>query len=221
MLTQEFNGFTSIDNEFTPTSRDEAAAPVALKPVLVRTHDGYLVDPETGEVHGHVEATERFMIDDDNKLEWALGKGMDLDAEIYALEMKRTAINEQIDRMQAQIEAKKSWWAARFMADIRRYAWDKLEGSKKRSLDTVFGRLSFRARAASIKIIDKEAALAWAKTNWPQAVKTVTTETVLVTPLKGLRLPADAFDVTEASSSFEDSSFEIDNNIGKVKGGAA
>ena len=164
--------------------------------------DGYFVNPETGEVVGHVEASDRFTVTDIKSAEWVLAKIQIEEAEAAALETRLRAIAENIGAMKRQHERQREWLLGMYTADLKAFAEAELVGKKTRTLPTPYGSLSFRASVGSVKITDAEAALAWAEENAPDNIKT--TRTVLVTGLKDRadELPADAFEYSPAADKF-------------------
>jgi hypothetical protein len=163
--------------------------------------DGYLIDPETGEVMGHAEEKPAFRVNDLPSCEWVLEKMQACDADIASLEMRRRAICANIDSQVAALRKRRQWLDMRFLSDLRAFAAEALLGSKSKTLTTPFGRLSFRRTPARIVVTDGDAAIAWAEREVPEAVKTV--KSVLVSALKGREdLPRFAFETTDPEERF-------------------
>lgn len=164
-------------------------------------HEGYYVNPETGEVLGHVEAAEEFRVRDMPSAEWVLEKMQMADSEIAAVEMRLAAIQEQMESILADRRRRRNWLQTRFGAELEAFAREALDGAKQRSLKTPFGTMGFRHVAGSIKPLDKKGCIAWAKEYCPAAV--VQREELVVSPLKDREdLPNELFDVTPAGDRF-------------------
>jgi hypothetical protein len=168
----------------------------------ITTHDGYIVDPETGEVLGHTEASERFAVTDIESAEWVLSKMQEAQADVLAQRCRLDAIQSQ---MQAMIEDKArrcSYLEARFGHELEAFAARELEGGKSKTLKTPFGSLSFRTVPGSIRVVNVELAVVWAETFEPKAVKV--SKSVLVSGLKGMEsgLPSAAFEVVPPNERF-------------------
>ena len=162
--------------------------------------DGFIVDTETGEVLGHAEAHERFTVDDAHAAEWVLERVQSADAEIAACDARFKAISENIAAMRKEHEKRKGWLLARFALELEAFASLELEGKKTRTFKTPYGSLSFRTVPGSVKVLDMEAAVKWAKMYEPDAVKV--TESVLVSKVGPTNALPDCFEVSASSDKF-------------------
>lgn len=162
--------------------------------------DGYLVDDETGEVQGLAE-TPGFKVTDLSGAEWVLEKMAQEDAGILALTARRNALTANLDAMIREHQNRREWLGMRFGHELESFAEGELAGKKTRTLPTAFGKLYFRRIPGSIIVIDKDAALAWASAEAPDAVQIETR--LLVSALKGREetLPA-AFEVLPPADRF-------------------
>ena len=162
--------------------------------------DGYICDALTGEVIGHVEVTERYVADTEQRVDWVLEGIQVQDAAIAALGLRLSAITANLTSMIKDHEQRRAWKLARFGSDLQVFAAQQLEGKKARTYKSPYGSLSFRTVAGSLKITDPEAALAWAEANAPEAVKTV--KSVKVSEIdKAAELPG-CFERTEPRDAF-------------------
>ncbi len=96
---------------------------------------------------------------------------------------------EEIARIRARAaelkqawEARIAWLDERYGESLKAFAAANLEGKKVRSIKLLSGVVGFRKNPSSLAIVDKDAALEWAKANLPDAIKVV--ESVGVSPLK-------------------------------------
>jgi hypothetical protein len=157
------------------------------------TPEGFVIDPETGEVIRHIG--QPFAVVDRNSAEWVLAKLMDADAAIFAEQTRLAVVTENIQARIKGYARRRDWLRARFAGELEQYATGQIAGQKARTLTLDHGKISFRKTPGGTAVTDMAAAVIWAKANAPEAVKV--TETVLVTPLKGRDdLPEDIFTVT-------------------------
>lgn len=163
-----------------------------------------VLNPETGEIVGFVNpygdpvalteedygtdspgAAPRFMIMDDAGAEWYLRKRMELEGAIYDNQRRAAIIAANMERERVGLERNLHWLDLRFEGELKIYAKMVFQ-NKERSRVTPFGTFGFRRTQGAIKIADSDAALRWAKIACPEAVRTSTKESLVVTPLKGL-----------------------------------
>ena len=162
--------------------------------------DGYICDSLTGEVVGHVEVNERYVADTDQRVDWVLEGIQVQDAAIAALSLRLSAITANLTSMIKDHEQRRAWKLSRFSSDLQLFAAAQLEGKKTRTYKSPYGSLSFRTVPGSLKILDPEAALAWAESNAPEAVKVV--KSVKVSEIdKAADLP-ECFEITEPRDAF-------------------
>ena len=162
--------------------------------------DGFIVDTETGEVLGHAQAHERFVVDSSNAAEWVLERIQAADADVAACDARLKAISENIAAMRKEHEKRKDWLLMRFAAELEAFAAAELDGKKTRTFKTPFGSLSFRTAPGSVKVLDMEEAVKWAKMYEPEAVKV--TETVLVSKVTHPNSLPDCFEVSGPADKF-------------------
>ena len=138
--------------------------------------DGQIIDTETGEAVGAVDAaTDAFTVDSMGALEWVLERMTEADTETLALMTRKEAYVKNMDKMIARSNARRRFLEWRFGPEIKAFAKAQLEGGKAKTLFTPFGDVAFRSSGDRIVVADKDAALAWAETHNVQAV--VTTKT--------------------------------------------
>ncbi len=168
----------------------------------ITTAEGWIVDTETGEIIGRADVHELFRVTDMDSAEWVLARMQETDAQILA---ETAILQARIEAQQTRIDVqrrRRDWLERRFGPELEIFAAQELDGKKTRTLQTGFGKLSFRRGVE--KIVVREGciitAVTWAKMNCPAAIKT--TETILVSELKGQKLPDDAFEIIPAADKF-------------------
>lgn len=149
--------------------------------------DGLVIDVETGEVLGHESPT--FAVTDQASAEWVLARFLDADADIA----KAEAIVRNAQAILKRAKSRRASLEGRFLPELAEYAKQNLPKGGK-TFSTMYGAVSFRATPAKVRVVDEEAALAWARANAPEAVKVE--ESILVS-----KLPKDL--VEEAPQGFE------------------
>jgi len=93
-----------------------------------------------------------FVLDSEQKVNWLLSK-------LAALEGERLRIKAQYEERLRQVETDEDGLHARFDADLERFARERLEGSKRKSLTLLQGTLAFRRVPQSYRVADPGAAL--------------------------------------------------------------
>ncbi len=91
-------------------------------------------------------------------------------------------IRARADELRQAYQAKLTWLDERYGESLKAFAAANLEGKKVRSIKLLSGVVGFRKNPSSLAIVDKDAAIEWAKANLPEAIKVV--ESVGVSPLK-------------------------------------
>jgi len=111
---------------------------------------------------------DRFVIDTVEKAEWALSKLGNWDAE-------EKRIKAQAQAMLNRIATDRDKFLSRFEADLEAFAKAQIEaaGGKRKSVDTLQGTLAFRKVPPQLAVVDREAALAYARQHAPTAVAEV------------------------------------------------
>ncbi len=169
----------------------------------------YLVYADDGEVFGlAVDGYYHtpFMVTDLSSAEWVLGKMQEAEARLVGIEAERAeliaATNANFDRLATVHKRRSEYLDYRFGSQLQDFAAEQLRGKKVKSLATRFGVLGFRLQPSSINILDKAAAIEWARSHMPSAIETA--YSVLKSKLKGHedQLPDDAFEVTKATDKF-------------------
>lgn len=157
-----------------------------------------------------IEFSEGFRVCDEASADWCLERMQELDLLRNAEELRKAAIVANIDTRIAQIDRRRAWLQTRFGPQLAEWAKANLpKRGKTVTLD--HGKIAFRTTQGSIEVTDMVAAVAWAKKNFPDAVKREVKEWVVVTPLQGVpALPATAFRVTDPREKAT-----IDTSIGK------
>ena len=154
-------------------NNESTAAPV--EPIEV---DGYLIDPETGEVVGHVDGA--FQVDDLGSAEWVMEKMLTEDIEIAALEKRLEVIAANLDSMKKDRERRRKWLEYRFGDELEDFARQNLP-EKGKTWKCAYGRVSFRTTNARVGVNDETLAINFLRPIAPDAIKT--TEKVLVSAL--------------------------------------
>ncbi|MEN6537404.1 MAG: host-nuclease inhibitor Gam family protein [Bryobacteraceae bacterium] len=130
--------------------------------------DDLWIDADTGEVVG---LATPFQVNDEDSANWVLEKIMNAEADIAREQMKLRAIQERSQANVKRLDRRVEWLKARFGPELEEFASKQLEGKKSRTLNLLFGKLSFRKNAGGIRVADEMPAIEWAKAKCPDAVK--------------------------------------------------
>lgn len=142
----------------------------AAAPVATIVLDGVIVDAETGEVVG-LEKPE-FTVTDESSAEWVLERIMEAELDAYREGMKLRALSENVQIKINRANARAEWLRARFATELEEFARKKVEGSKSKTWSSPFGKLSFRTVKGGLRVLDKDLALAVAKSRgYTEAIK--------------------------------------------------
>jgi len=138
------------------------------------TIDGMLVDEETGEIVG-IDGKPQFRIVDADSLNFVLKKILTASAELEAIDnstavIRAKAVLENAESMKKDAQRRLDGLTYRFQDEIGEYAKTQLKGSSK-TFKTLYGSVSFTTRGESLKVKDQTAAIAWAMTYLPDAIK--------------------------------------------------
>ena len=131
--------------------------------------EGHVYDAETGEYLCPCEK-EGFAVTDERSAEWLGEKLSELDGRIKALELRKAAIVQNIDRQIADAMRHKEGMLWKYGADLTEYARANLPRGK-RTYTNPFVTVAFRTVNRKFNVIDYQAAIEWAKANCPIAVK--------------------------------------------------
>lgn len=164
---------------------------------LLIEQDGLLVDPETGEA---VEApsfdADRITEADVDAMLERIAKA---EGERFAAARLLAAGTERLTCELAKAQRKHEWLVSRFRPLLERFLRDNLRG-KSRSINRLYGRVGLRSVRGSVKVVDRDAALAFAEREAPAAIREKVERSVSVELLRTMvdadRLPCDAFEVT-------------------------
>lgn len=131
-------------------------------PALVPLDIDFAIDPETGEIIA-VQGHEDFVADSEQKVEWVLGRFLNIDAQIEAVD--GSEIVEQARRIVANADAKKKQLASmrkalewRFLADLE--AWARANAPRgTKTWRGIMGAISVRKKAAKVIVTDEATAV--------------------------------------------------------------
>ena len=158
-----------------PADADAFAEKAFCDPIEL---DGYLVNPETGEVVGLVDST--FHVTDEKTAEWVMEKMQEEDAAALALTARLQAIQDNLSTLRKRHENRRSYLETKFADELTAFARTQLDG-KIKSWTCPYGTVAFRSTPQGLKVSDEELALQFAKEFHPQAVKV--TERFLISKL--------------------------------------
>lgn len=130
-------------------------------------HEGYWIDPETGEVVGVVEPKPEFRVDSRQAAEWVLQKLMDAEADVFAIQAREKAVLDNLAAQKKAAARKAEWLRARFGPELEEFARQELAGQKGKTLTLDYGKVSFRAVAGKVTVADEARAME----SFPEAVK--------------------------------------------------
>lgn len=170
------------------------ASPDSTGGTDVPINDVVYISPETGEIvraetpgaipiYQEEVCEPRGATDEPENLDWLPGwwlrKQCHIEAELEVLEA-------QYRRRRTELFATRRYLEFRYQGALEDMVRERLvnEGSRRKSLDVLEGRMGFR-HSKRIEIVDEGKALAWAEENLPSAVKTL--KSLLVS-----KIPPDA-----------------------------
>lgn len=142
------------------------------QPIII---DGFLVIESTGEIVGLAQK-ETFTVKDEESCKWVLNKIRTVESELSALEsnpdvLAAKALLANVESMKKDHQRRLEWLLARFSAELGEYAKPLLpKGSK--TLKTPYGFIQIKTVNELLQVKDKAAALAFAKSHIPHAIRT-------------------------------------------------
>lgn len=145
-----------------------------------------LIDEETGEIL-ETRPSEPFVIDTEEKVLWALAKIAAYEGQVKEIDNSAQvawahSIIRNSDDLRNRAIAKREKFIDRFGPELAEFAKTQFKG-KEKTYRTLLGAISLRSVAAKLKVVNAAAALEWAKKECPDAVKTETRESFLVSKL--------------------------------------
>lgn len=174
--------------------------------------DGYRIDPETGEVLGHVTATDVFHVHDRDTAEWVLQRMQEADAQASAIRLRRAAILELLETQETEYTRRRQWLEVRFGQELADWARGELVGKRTKTLTTDYGQIAFRSVAGRLAVregvatrevhvygevpVEPSPLVGWAARECPQALK-LTEEFQISRVPAGMELPEVYFEQTE------------------------
>lgn len=131
--------------------------------------DGMAFDAETGEFLRFVQKPE-FHVTDTASAEWLLEKASSLDADILALDARLKALAENLTAMKREKERQRDGLLYRFGKELEHVARENMPKGKK-TWTCAYGSVAFRTTQPRLDVRDEDTALAWARSECPDAVK--------------------------------------------------
>lgn len=176
MTTETQLPLTDLLADAEDTFESTTPAPAVVIPEDAILVNGLWLNPETGDIYGADVPKPEFVVDSDEALNWVLGKIIDADAAIAAIDgneevLRAQAVLKNADAMRKKAEGRKNWLIARFQPEVAAYAKTKLVG-KSRTYETLLGKVKFTAFKEKLVVADVEMAIRWAKYFAPDAVRT-------------------------------------------------
>jgi len=149
------------------------------KDELIR-ENGWVIDSTTGEVVGVYGWLENGVVESEQDL-WILQKKMlEVDSLIIGEKAQLKRIQEMCEKRIKALESRRSWMELKYGVTATEVAREMLPRNKK-TYTSPYGEITFRSSKAKVKFTNQEAAVAWARTYEPEAIKT--SESVLVSKL--------------------------------------
>lgn len=146
---------------------------------LIR-ENGWVIDQNTGEVVGVYGWLEKGVVETEQDL-WILQKKMlDVDSLVIGERAQLRRIQEMCEKRIKTLESRRSWMELKYGVSATLVARELLPRNKK-TYTSPYGEITFRSSKTKIKFTNQEAAVAWAKTYQPEAIKV--SESVLVSKL--------------------------------------
>jgi len=142
--------------------------------------NGWLIDPHTGEVVGVYGWLENGVIEDEQDL-WILQKKMlEIDSLIVGEKAQLKRIQDMCAKRIKQLESKRDWMELKYGVTASEVARELLPRNKK-TYTSPYGEITFRTSKVKIAFTNQTAAVEWAKSFAPDAIKTA--QSVLVSKL--------------------------------------
>ena len=161
--------------------------------------DGWLYDVDTGEVLGIPDLPEDFALDCNQAADAALEIRARIEARLAALRMRKKALIENIERLEADQRRRLSWWEWQFSHGLVEFARTMLGRGKTAKF--FHGSVSFRATRGTNKIIDMDRAVTWMRDVDPERIHVV--ESVLVSDVLATRREGDVLPWLESTGPGE------------------
>lgn len=138
--------------------------------------DGYLVDPETGEILGLADLTNKFAVTDEITCDWVMNKMLEAEADVASVDhtpivLHARAVVLNAEKLKKEKQRRIDYLHFRFDQELGEYARERLKGAKTKTLKTLFGTIALRIVKGGVRVDDAGAALSWAKLD-PEAKKT-------------------------------------------------
>jgi len=138
----------------------------------------YVLDADTGEILRPYIA-EGFSVKDQASFDWVMKKILDAETDMNARQMKHNFVLEQMKAEMKQAQSRVEWLKARFGPELEAYASQRIEeeqakrpGKKvSKTIQSLFGKVSFRSVAGGVRVKDPSKALEWAKRFFPESIK--------------------------------------------------
>jgi hypothetical protein len=155
----------------TETTIETAEKPSWLvDPATGVDRDGFIYCIDTGEILGHVDATDRFKIESQESADWTLEKRAEIESNIVAIRVRRRAVNEHLKSLEDALIRRLSWWEFRFGSELIAYARTLLKG-KSRSVQFAYGKVAWRVTKGRNEILSPTEAIEYVKLYAPEKVK--------------------------------------------------
>lgn len=175
--------------------------------------DGYLVDPDTGEIHGLATVASDFHVTDIGAAEWVMQRLCETDAAIVGIDAKQRAILANLDAERRHQLARRKWIMGRFGPELEAFARANLKG-KVRTWRCAYGTVTFRKTQPGVEIVDEVKALAWVRyLDIPDSIKI--TQKIMLSVVKDALVadpPPEACGIVIVP---EGESVKIDTGVGK------
>jgi len=139
--------------------------------------DGWLYDPETGEVVGRADVPEAFVVDTQEKAEWVLELRSRIEGDLAGVEARLRAVTQQLEAIRRRHVRRLAWWDWKFSSSLIGFARSCLTG-KARTARFGWGSVSFRRTPGTTQICDNAAAVEFVRTWRPELVRVVESVTV-------------------------------------------
>ena len=153
----DFNTLAQLDAEDRDLSGIEF-------PTRAQVENGLPMPKET-------DAPAPFVIDDENKAEWALGKMAAIESEKARVKAQFADIKARADERINQLETDLRSLHSRFDEPLRAWAEGEATRRKRQTVTLMNGSIVFRNEKARMFIADQEAAFVHARTAYPNAIK--------------------------------------------------
>ena len=136
----------------------------------IKTEDGFLVDPETGEIVGNVEVKSAFMVDSQESLDWVMKKRLELITAKEARKSFYATVASQGEKEIKAIDSKLKWWNMRFAEEVKNYVIEDTADKKVKYIRTPYGDVKLQHQQLNVIYKENETTKKYIKDHFPEII---------------------------------------------------